>query len=245
DIQGIGLLYSLIVTDNKIRNVQHGIYLRNELGYHNFLYDVIVANNHILDVSFDGVQIYTADRVTVEGNVVRTANRKNKSFGRGFTMREINELIFTGNMYSEDSGAPGGAESGVTFHTDTTYIAQNNIMLSLKETDSYNGNLSGNIVDGVQSPLRQLMIGQALADATSYYLPTGEAGWGFVQLGDNAAWASFSFTSAGVVTLIDNANANTDSTAGTLSVFDAGAGVGFKNHSGGSATLRALVHSSP
>lgn len=68
--------------------------------------------------------------------------------------------------------------------------------------------------------------------ATIISLATGVAGWGEVMIGDNQEWASFRFTSAGVVTLITNST-NVGTTAfgaAKLNIYDAGTGVAIQNY---------------
>jgi len=71
------------------------------------------------------------------------------------------------------------------------------------------------------------------ADNGEVAIQTAVAGWGQVMAGDNEEWAHFRFTSAGVVTLIDNsANvANSDSDT-DLCIYDAGSGISIKNRLG-------------
>jgi len=68
--------------------------------------------------------------------------------------------------------------------------------------------------------------------ATIISLPSGRAGWGEVMIGDNAQWASFRFTSAGVVTLILNSTnvGTTPFDANKLNIYDAGTNVAIQNY---------------
>jgi hypothetical protein len=61
----------------------------------------------------------------------------------------------------------------------------------------------------------------------------GNGGFGFAQLGDGTEWAQFSFTSAGVVTLVENsANVVNTDTDTKFCIFDSGAVPRFKNRLG-------------
>ena len=84
---------------------------------------------------------------------------------------------------------------------------------------------------------------QSVNDEAEITLATGVSGWGFAQAGDNEQWIQFSFTTAGVVTVIANSAlaVNTD-TDGNLCVYDAGAGIAIKNRLGGAKIIRYVVN---
>jgi hypothetical protein len=84
---------------------------------------------------------------------------------------------------------------------------------------------------------------ETVADEAGIVLATGVSGWGFAQAGDNEQWIQFSFTAAGVVTVIANSALaiNTD-TDGNLCVYDAGSGIAIKNRLGASKTIRYAVN---
>lgn len=84
---------------------------------------------------------------------------------------------------------------------------------------------------------------ESVADEAEITLATGVSGWGFAQAGDNEQWIQFSFTAAGVVTVIANSAlaVNTD-TDGNLCVYDAGAGIAIKNRLGATKTIRYVVN---
>lgn len=75
-------------------------------------------------------------------------------------------------------------------------------------------------------------------------LVDGVAGFGFIQAGDNEEYGFFSFTSAGVVTLLTSTNSvnfvatNTDA---KLCVFDNGTNVRISNRLGSAKILRVSV----
>jgi len=75
-------------------------------------------------------------------------------------------------------------------------------------------------------------------------LATGVAGWGEVMAGDNQEWAHFRFTSAGVVTLINNsANVGTtENDVDKLNIYDAGAGVVIQNNLGASIKVAININ---
>ncbi len=83
----------------------------------------------------------------------------------------------------------------------------------------------------------------SVADDAQVALDTGKTGWGFAMAGDNEQWIQFSFTAAGVVTVIANSAlaVNTD-TDGNLCVYDAGAGIAIKNRLGATKTIRYTVN---
>ena len=79
----------------------------------------------------------------------------------------------------------------------------------------------------------------SIADESEITLPTGIAGWGFAQAGDNEEYIEFAFTAAGAVTVLTNsANAVNADTDGNLCVYDAGSGIAIKNRLGATKTIR-------
>ena len=84
---------------------------------------------------------------------------------------------------------------------------------------------------------------ESVNDEAEITLATGVTGWGVAQAGDNEEWIQFSFTAAGVVTVIANsANAVNTDTDGNLCVYDAGAGIAIKNRLGAAKTIRYVVN---
>ena len=84
---------------------------------------------------------------------------------------------------------------------------------------------------------------KSVADDSFIDLKSGVTGWGFVMAGDNEESSSFTFTSAGVVTLGADATANvanTDTDA-NLCIFDNGTNVRIRNRLGSAKTLRVEV----
>lgn len=74
-------------------------------------------------------------------------------------------------------------------------------------------------------------------------VPTLNGGHGHAQLGDGEEYASFSFTSAGGVTLIAN-SANVGTTEDndtTFNIYDAGDRIGFNNELGSTKNLFVSV----
>lgn len=84
---------------------------------------------------------------------------------------------------------------------------------------------------------------ESVADDGYIDLKSGVAGWGFVMAGDNEEYGAFTFTSAGVVTLLTDVTANvvaTDTDA-KLCIFDNGTNVRIRNRLGSAKTLRVEV----
>lgn len=84
-----------------------------------------------------------------------------------------------------------------------------------------------------------------LDDAEKVYMPSSGAngGIGLAHIGDGEEYALFSFTSAGVVTLITN-SANVGTTEDndtTFNIFDAGEVIGFNNELGSTKNLLVIV----
>jgi hypothetical protein len=85
---------------------------------------------------------------------------------------------------------------------------------------------------------------ESVADDGYIDLKSGVAGWGFVMAGDNEEYGFFSFTSAGVVSLLtstNSANFVATDTDAKLCVFDNGTNVRIRNRLGSAKTLRVEV----
>ena len=78
-----------------------------------------------------------------------------------------------------------------------------------------------------------------LDDDAEIVIQTGTTGWGFAMIGDNQEYGQFTWTSAGVVTLIANSanTVNTDTDA-KFCIYDAGSGIAIKNRLGSTLILR-------
>ncbi len=100
----------------------------------------------------------------------------------------------------------------------------------------------GEAVDkGIRSVngLKVLKASFDIGDDKEILIETATAGWGFAQIGDNQEYAQFSWTSAGVVTLINNStNAVATDTDAKFCIYDAGSGIAIKNRLGSELTLR-------
>lgn len=82
-------------------------------------------------------------------------------------------------------------------------------------------------------------------DSVTYItLNAGTAGWGEVMVGDNVEWASFRFTSAGVVTIIAQSTnvSTTKYTASSLNIYDNGTNVGIQNYTGTTRKVAVKVN---
>jgi len=78
-----------------------------------------------------------------------------------------------------------------------------------------------------------------LADDAEILILPGSIGWGFAMIGDNQEYGQFTWTSAGVVTLIANSGntVNTDTDA-KFCIYDAGSGIAIKNRLGSTLKIR-------
>jgi hypothetical protein len=94
------------------------------------------------------------------------------------------------------------------------------------QTDAFRGIGSGGHVTNHESPVN-------VADDGSFDLPDASAGFGFIMAGDGEEYAQFTWTSAAVVTLIDNsANVVNTDTDTNLCIFDNGTAVRVRNRLG-------------
>lgn len=95
----------------------------------------------------------------------------------------------------------------------------------------------------LRSGLNARYSSETVADEAEITYTTGVAGWGTVMAGDNEAWASFTFTAGGAVTIEDSKGSvvNTD-TDTNLCIYDAGTGIAIKNRLGASKTVSYVIY---
>lgn len=87
--------------------------------------------------------------------------------------------------------------------------------------------------------LQEIKASTPLGDDKEILIQTGTAGWGFAMIGDNQEYGQFVWTSAGVVTLVNNsANTVAADTDAKFCIYDAGSGIAIKNRLGSTLTLR-------
>jgi hypothetical protein len=85
---------------------------------------------------------------------------------------------------------------------------------------------------------------ESMADSAKFDLPTSSSGgWGFAMAGDDQEHSFFSFSSAGVVTLIGGtANVTTvEDNDGKFNIFDSGSVVGINNELGSTVNVFVLI----
>lgn len=92
--------------------------------------------------------------------------------------------------------------------------------------------------------LSQYSTSQSVADDAFIDLNSGVSGFGYVQAGDNEEFAPFTFTTAGVVTLLTDATANVVATDTDvkLCIFDNGTNVRIRNRLGSAKVLKIKVY---
>lgn len=90
-------------------------------------------------------------------------------------------------------------------------------------------------------------INESLADSGKIDLPgSSSGGFGFVVGGDDASYAYFTFTSAGVVTLVSHNNCSTtEDNDTTLNIFDSGTVIGINNELGGTYVIQGFIFYTP
>lgn len=137
-----------------------------------------------------------------------------------------------------------GSNGDVILNVTTEGVAQGRTGIRTEDPDS---NFGLTVADGIKTTtslnlwkgLYSFAGSQAVADDGSVIVDTGMAGFGFVQLGDNEAWAQFTWSADGTVYLMQNtpnvSNLDTDS---TLSIYDGGTGIVIKNRLGSEKTIR-------
>lgn len=102
-------------------------------------------------------------------------------------------------------------------------------------------NSSSNII--IVNNLSNYITSESVEDEDFLDLESSKSGYGIVQAGDNEEYGVFTFTSAGVVTLLTDSTANvvnTD-TDTKLCIFDNGTNVRIKNRLGSAKILRVSV----
>lgn len=84
---------------------------------------------------------------------------------------------------------------------------------------------------------------ESVADDATITLPDATSGWGEVFVGDNEERARFSWTTAGVVTLMENTANVVDSDTDTkFCIFDNGTGVVIRNRLGAVKTVKYIIN---
>lgn len=119
----------------------------------------------------------------------------------------------------------------VTVDITTTTLSK--ITADTLTVNSYMTFNGANIIAGVYT----------LVDDGQLILPTSTAGFGWAQMGDNAAIAQFSYTTAGVVSssYTSGSVALTNIDATTMCIYDSGTTVTISNRSGGTLKLRVNI----
>ncbi len=150
-------------------------------------------------------------------------------------------------MLNEVSGVSSGVATPVAAVTPTR-IGQLYIETTTPKLFAANGLTNvdwfavnaGEVIDNGLTHYRETKI---LADDSEVIMPVGIAGWGDVMIGDSQESTNFTFTSAGVVTLIDETvnvvNTDTDT---NLCVYDGGTRIKIKNRLGSSLTVAINIH---
>jgi len=174
------------------------------------------------------VDIESTNMPTVSGTSI------NANAVLDLTSDEVTQLatIGTSTISSDQWGYLGGTNQGVA-STDTVTFANVTATTNLTIT---NGVFTNNSLIGASSS-------ESVDDLGTIDLAAGVAGYGTVQAGDDEEWATFSFTSAGVVTLrLNTANVVTADTDGKLCIVDAGTNVQIINQLGVTKTIRYTVY---
>jgi len=122
-----------------------------------------------------------------------------------------------------------------------THIS-NNVVISGGQQYDFRPSTGIFLLGTLNKQLSHRIINEAVADEAEKTIATGVAGWGFAQIGDGQEYAHFSFTAAGVVTLINNsANTVGTDTDAKFCIYDAGAGIAIKNRLGSELKIMASV----
>lgn len=103
---------------------------------------------------------------------------------------------------------------------------------------------NGNTREAIFLDLKIQTASKNIVDDGYIDLKSGVAGWGFVMAGDNEEYGFFSFTSAGVVTLLtstNSANFVATDTDTKLCAFDNGTNVRIRNRLGSTKKIRLEV----
>jgi hypothetical protein len=104
---------------------------------------------------------------------------------------------------------------------------------------------TGAYLNGVleQNGLTQQTILVDIADSAEIVIPSNTVGWGFIQAGDNLAYAKFSWNTAHIVILrYNSANVVTTNTTGNVCVYDNGDNVAIRNRLGDTLTFQGELH---
>jgi hypothetical protein len=171
-----------------------------------------------LDGDYDGVPGNVSGTTSIQGSVVMGSAEANID-GTEVVKRSFNTI-------------DDGANSVVAQNEGFVVIIDSEGSVSTME-------LIGNRVSGTEYLGYRLCFHVTLADGAQLIMPVGISGHGTVSCPDGGAYASFIFTSAGAVTIMDTGanNSTTEDNDTTLNIFDDGSGIGIENELGAEYTL--------
>jgi len=140
------------------------------------------------------------------------------------------------HLWLQLKGTRGAIEIG---DSDQAPSTKTNKLYSLSNNLTWGGNITatGTITS---NNLISESNNSSVEDEAFIDLPSGISGWCFVQAGDGEEYAKFSFTTAGIVTLLSDTSTNvvnTD-TDGNLCIFDNGTNVRIKNRLGSAKIIK-------
>ena len=163
--------------------------------------------------------------------------------------------LITGQMGYDPSNSTIKLQGNL--HATGSFIATNNTYIKgfnntatgtidiIKVNSSNNVELGAdiNFDNLIQGNLYRVGASISVVDDDFIDLEAGTIGWGFAQIGDNEEYATFCWTSAGVVTLINNStNAVNTDTDTKLCIFDNGSNVRIRNRLGSTKVIRYVVN---
>ncbi|MCB2198899.1 hypothetical protein KQI63_05800 [bacterium] len=150
-VQGVGILRGVRIAGNQITGGYKGLYLRNERGIDNFIYDIQANDNYVEDTRRDGIHIERAYRYSVLSNHIKDVNQSSGSTTRGILLKNSSGVSAIGNIQSGTNVQWGMFLQGVD-----NFIALGNQAESYSESGCTNGYSQASLVDNIfatQGPL--------------------------------------------------------------------------------------------
>ena len=179
----------------------------------------LISGNEI-DNTVNG---YSDILITGDYNIISDNNlRGNGSSDKGIFLDEADYCTVSGNF------STGHDVAGIQEDAD----CQNNLIVNNNLQDTTRSIINGTLHEGLDLPV-------SLVDGTGIYTLRPKAGWGYIYSSDNVSYAYFTFTSAGVPTLVSHNNCTTIADNDTtLNIYDGGTAVVIENELGATYKFR-------
>jgi hypothetical protein len=223
-------------------------------------YDVIIESGAAYDPSFEGqdgsdvivipkyanVLSQTSGAFRVRGGVSPGEDIMEMRVVPGASQLTVKQWDDIPGEYNTIKLAASRGHQYLIALDDLEINAGTDINLNPEGVVNVDGTLNATTLVGTtitQGSLNRKAAASSVADDGTIDLPSSTSGWGEVMVGDNEEWTQFRWTTAGVVTLLNNTTnvVNTD-TDTKFCIFDNGTKVTIKNALGSSKTVKYVIN---